>query len=49
MHAWEQIQKTIDYMEMHLCENINIEELAQIATLSLFYYQRLFHRLVKKQ
>lgn len=48
MHAWEQIQKTIDYIEIHLDEEIDIERLAKMASLSPFYYQRLFSRLVKK-
>lgn len=48
MHAWEQIQKTVDYIEEHLSDELNIESLAEIAALSPFYYQRLFSRLVKK-
>lgn len=48
MHAWEAIQKTVDYIEDHLGEEIEIETLAQIAALSPFYFQRLFLRLVKK-
>lgn len=48
MHSWEQIQKTIDYIESHLNVDINIKSLAEIASLSPFYYQRLFSRLVKK-
>lgn len=48
MHAWEAIQKTLDYIEEHIGEEIKIEELAETAALSLFYYQRLFSRLVKK-
>lgn len=48
MHAWEQIQLTVDYIEDHLSEEIEIEPLAQLASLSMFYYQRLFSRLVKK-
>ncbi len=48
MHAWEQIQKTIDYIEEHISEEITIEELAEIAALSSFYFQRLFKRLVNK-
>ncbi|SHL10608.1 AraC family transcriptional regulator [Anaerocolumna jejuensis DSM 15929] len=47
MHAWEAIQKTLNHIEEHLGEDIQIEELAEIAVLSLFYYQRLFTRLVK--
>lgn len=48
MHAWESIQKTLDWIEENIGEEIQIEELASIASLSLFYYQRLFARLVKK-
>jgi AraC family transcriptional regulator len=48
MHAWEQIQQTIEFIENNLNEEISIENLAKIASLSPFYYQRLFSRLVKK-
>ncbi len=48
MHAWEQIQQTIEFIENHLDEDINIENLAKMASLSPFYYQRLFRRLVTK-
>lgn len=48
MHAWEQIQETIEFIEDHLNEDINIDNLAKTAMLSPFYYQRLFSRLVKK-
>lgn len=48
MHAWEQIQKTVDFIEEHLSEEITMEELAKLSALSPFYYQRLFSRLVKK-
>lgn len=48
MHAWEQIQQTIEFIEDHLDEEIDIASLAKIASLSPFYYQRLFSRLVKK-
>ena len=48
MYAWESIQKTIDYIEGKLTEELTIEELADIAGLSPFYYQRLFSRLVNK-
>lgn len=48
MHAWEQIQVTLDYIEDRLAEEIKIEELARLAALSQFYYQRLFSRLVKR-
>lgn len=48
MHAWEQIQKTVDFIEENLSEEIKIETLANIAGLSQFYFQRLFKRLVKR-
>lgn len=48
MYAWEAIQKTLDYLEIHIGEDIAIEQIAEIANLSPFYYQRLFSRLVKK-
>ena len=48
MHAWEAIQKTLDSIESNIGKEIQIEELAATAALSVFYYQRLFSRLVKK-
>ena len=48
MHAWESIQKTLEYIEENIADDIQIEVLAGIAALSMFYYQRLFARLVKK-
>lgn len=48
MHAWEAIQKTLDFIEKNISEKIDIEQLAKESALSLFYYQRLFSRLVKK-
>lgn len=48
MHAWEQIQTSINYIEEHLNEDIETQKLAELAHLSPFYYQRLFKRLVKK-
>lgn len=48
MHAWESIQKSVDYIENNLMEEIPIGKLAEIAGLSPFYFQRLFSRLVKK-
>lgn len=48
MHAWEAIQNSLNYIEDHLSENIKIETLANVATLSPYYYQRLFGNLVKK-
>lgn len=48
MHAWEAIQKSINYIEENLTQEIQVEELANMAGLSPFYFQRLFTRLVKK-
>ncbi|MGX7115733.1 AraC family transcriptional regulator [Enterococcus termitis] len=48
MHAWEAIQKSIDYIESNLTEEVSIEKLAEMAGLSPFYFQRLFSRLVQK-
>jgi len=47
-YAWESIQKTLEYIEVNIGEEFQIEELAEIAALSVFYYQRLFTRLVKR-
>lgn len=30
MHAWEQIQITVDYIEEHISEDIKIENLAEL-------------------
>lgn len=48
MHAWEVIEQSLDFIEEHLAEEISTEELANIACLSPFYFQRLFKRLVSK-
>ncbi len=48
MHAWEAVQKSVDYIEEHLQENMRAEDLAEMVGLSSFYFQRLFKRLVNK-
>lgn len=48
IHAWESIQKAVDFIEENLDREIPVEELAEVAALSLFYFQRLFARLVKR-
>lgn len=48
MHAWETIERSLDFIEDHLEEEIKIEALADVAALSPFYFQRLFKRLVHK-
>lgn len=43
MQGWiEGFQKSIDFMEQNLTEEMNIEEIAGKAALSPFYYQRIF-------
>jgi Transcriptional regulator containing an amidase domain and an AraC-type DNA-binding HTH domain len=46
MHAWESIQAAVDWIEEHRHEDFGVEELARQASLSPFYFQRLFSRLV---
>ncbi|EOH90221.1 helix-turn-helix domain-containing protein [Enterococcus pallens] len=46
MKTWESIQQTIDYIEEHLDQELALTELAAVAHLSPFYFQRLFKRLV---
>ena len=48
MHAWEAVQKSVDYVEEHFQENMRAEDLAEMAGVSPFYFQRLFKRLVNK-
>ncbi|MCL2406723.1 MAG: AraC family transcriptional regulator [Defluviitaleaceae bacterium] len=48
MHAWESIQKTLEYIEDNIIDDISVNTLADIAALSVFYFQRLFTRLVHK-
>lgn len=48
MHAWEAIQKSVDYIEENIKEEMTIEELAQVSFLSMYYFQKLFSRLVGK-
>lgn len=43
MKGWiEGFQESIDFMEKNLTEELDIEEIAAIAALSPFYYQRIF-------
>lgn len=48
MHAWETIEHSLNFIEEHLAEEISTEDLANTVSLSPFYFQRLFKRLVKK-
>ena len=48
MAAWEVIQDALDAIDRNLPEEIGIETLAAGASLSPFYFQRLFRKLVKK-
>lgn len=43
MKGWiEGFQESIDYIEQHLTESIDMEEIAGKAAISSFYYQRIF-------
>jgi len=43
MQGWvEGIQRSIDYIEQHLADKLDIEEISAEAALSPFYYQRIF-------
>lgn len=46
MYAWEAVQNSLNYIEDHLSEKMEIETLSKVAALSPYYYQRLFSRLV---
>lgn len=48
MNARESIQKTIQWIEEHIAEPLDIGTLSEMAHLSPFYYQRLFRRLAGK-
>lgn len=48
MHSWEAIQKAVNYIDENLQEEISTEKLAEMVSLSPFYFQRLFKRLVNK-
>jgi len=41
--AWvESLQKAIDYIEVHLLDQISLEEVAKQANVSLYHFQRIF-------
>ena len=48
MHAWEAIQTAVDEIEAHLFEEMKTQDLADQVSLSSFYFQKLFKRLVGK-
>jgi len=48
MQAWEAIQKSLDSIEEHLADEIDIASLAKDAALSPYYFQRLFSQLIGK-
>ena len=47
-YAWETIEQSLTFIGEHLTEDIYTEELANMAGLSPFYFQRLFKRQVNK-
>ncbi len=46
MRSWQEIQKSINWIENNLREDISIKMLADIANLSPVYFQKLFTNLV---
>ena len=38
----QRINSAVNYMEEHICEDINLEELAKIACCSTYHFQRMF-------
>lgn len=48
MKAWTSIQQTLDYIEANLSKDLKLQDLADQGNLSLFYFQKLFKRLVNK-
>lgn len=48
MHAWEAVQSSVDYIEENIKEELTIEDLAKVSYLSMYYFQKLFRRLVGK-
>ncbi len=46
MPAYQEIQQSLQWMEAHLDENLDIAALSDQVHLSMYYYQRLFSRLV---
>ena len=45
MHAWESIQKALDYIEDNLAQSYSPEELSKVAALSPFYFSNFFRGL----
>jgi AraC-like DNA-binding protein/predicted transcriptional regulator YdeE len=48
MIAWQSIQTTVDWIEDHLADELTVCDLAGVACLSPYYFQRLFKRMVGK-
>lgn len=45
MEGFKRINNCIDYIENNLCSNIKIEQVAKVAGVSKFHFQRMFHLL----
>ncbi|HOG35130.1 MAG TPA: AraC family transcriptional regulator [Petrotogaceae bacterium] len=48
MYAYEAIQNSLDFIECHLKDSLNAEDIAAETGLSVYYFQHLFSRLIKK-
>ncbi|MFP4021703.1 MAG: helix-turn-helix domain-containing protein, partial [Halanaerobium sp.] len=43
MEYIKSLNKSIDYLEENICEELEVEEIAKIACLSKFHFQRMFN------
>ncbi|MCT4686270.1 helix-turn-helix transcriptional regulator [Vallitalea sp.] len=46
MYEYKEMKGVIDYIEVHLDEDMCVDMLAEMGMLSKFYFQRLFYKLV---
>ncbi len=42
----KELDQLLDYIEIHLGDDLNIDQLSKMAMLSKFYFQRLFYKLI---
>lgn len=46
MDKFERIQRSIDYIDEHIFDKINVEELARVSEYSTDYFYRIFHNIL---
>ena len=49
MHAWDAIQRSVDYVEENIKEELSIEELAKVSYLSVYYFKNYLTVWLEKQ